>query len=201
MGGRKPGDRIIMRVDGENIRTFICFEIPKKIQRTIYREVTLVLKKCRVRCSWVKPENIHLTLKFLGDVPEKRIGGISEKIRWTLEGFAPVELRLDSVGTFGKKSPRVVWIGVAGETDPLVVMAKAVDNVLARIGFPAEKRVFSPHLTIGRIRDPRGADDLLRSIEGIELDPVEFTVHRIILMKSELSPRGSIYSPLELFEL
>ncbi|RKZ31030.1 RNA 2',3'-cyclic phosphodiesterase [bacterium] len=183
------------------IRSFICLEIPKNIRETIDRNVTRQLKDCGVKCSWVKPENIHITLKFLGDIPEKIVPKISEILEKTVGDYNAISLSLGKVGKFGGRTPRVIWVGNVGETEALKSLAESVDKSLLSIGFKREKRKFSPHLTIGRVRNPKGTDKLLRLIDEIELPETNFVVKRVILMKSELSPGGSIYTPLAEFEL
>ncbi|HDR91198.1 MAG TPA: RNA 2',3'-cyclic phosphodiesterase, partial [candidate division Zixibacteria bacterium] len=162
-----------LMANSEMIRTFIAMEIPVNIQTAIDREITAKLRGCDVRCSWVKPHNIHLTLKFLGDTPEKRIGSIAEDIAFVLEGIAPVKLRLDGAGTFGGKSPQVVWAGLSGETEAVELIAKTIDSATLQHGFKKEKRRFSPHLTVGRIRNPKGAEELISKIRELKIEPVE----------------------------
>ena len=198
MGRRKRGD---LMAGNDKIRTFIAMEIPASIQTAIEGEITSKLRRCNVRCSWVKADNIHLTLKFLGDTPADRIEAIADDIAFVIEGIAPLNLRLDGVGTFGGRSPRVVWAGISGETEALELIARTIDNAMLKHGFPHEKRRFSPHLTVGRIRNPRGADELIEKINRLEIEPIDFTADKIIFMKSELTPHGSIYTPMREFSL
>lgn len=183
------------------IRAFVAMEIPENIRVKIDREITSKLRKCDVRCSWVRPENIHLTLKFLGDTPVEAVAKIARDIATAIEGIAPLELRLEGVGAFGGKSPRVVWAGISGETQALELIARVIDDVTFLHGFPREKRRFSPHLTVGRVRDPQNAGELVSRIGEIVIEPEDFTAERILFMKSELTPQGSIYSPLHEFTL
>jgi 2'-5' RNA ligase len=188
-------------MSGNTIRAFVALEIAEPIRRKIDREITAKLRKCGVRCSWVRPENIHLTLKFLGDTPSEAVAKITRDIGMVLEGIAPLELRLEGVGTFGGKSPKVVWAGLSGDTEALELITRVIDDVTFLHGFPREKRPFSPHLTVGRVRDPQNAGELVSKIGEIEIEPEDFIAERIIFMKSELTPQGSIYTPLHEYDL
>jgi len=183
------------------VRTFICMEIPDEIRAAIDKNVIKPLRKCDIRCSWVKPENLHLTLKFLGDVPETKLGRIGDAVCRVTEGIAPPKVSLARVGTFGKRSPKVVLVNISCETDTLNLIAKIIDTSMHKFGFTKEKRIYSPHLTIGRIRSPLGTDTLMRKIGELSLPAMEFSLDNMILMRSELSPQGSIYTPVRIFNL
>ncbi len=183
------------------IRAFIALEIPNEIREAIDRCITSKLYKCRTKCSWVKPDNIHLTMKFLGDTPVDIIDSIADDFRYVLEGVAPIKLYLDGVGTFGGRKPRVVWAGLSGETESLELIAKTIDDTTFKYGFKREKRRFSPHLTVGRIRKQINIPELLTAIENIQLERLDFTADKISLINSELTPKGSIYTPLHEFML
>ncbi|MGC9315424.1 MAG: RNA 2',3'-cyclic phosphodiesterase [bacterium] len=187
--------------DTDKIRTFVALEIPGKVQSLIDRDITSKLRGCDVRCSWVKAENIHMTLKFLGATPADRIDTIADDIAFVIEGIAPLNLRLDGVGTFGGKNPRVVWAGLSGETEALELIARTIDSATLKHGFPREKRRWSPHLTVGRIRNPKGTDELVEKIGRLKIETTDFTADKIIFIKSELTPNGSIYTPLREFSL
>lgn len=191
-----------MKLTEQNkIRTFIALEIPDEIRETIDRCISSKLRKCRTKCSWVKPDNIHLTLKFLGDTPVNIIDSITNDVRFVLEGLAPINLCLDRVGTFGGRKPRVVWAGLSGETESLELIANTIDEITFKHGFKREKRRFSPHLTVGRIRKQIYIPELLTAIENIQFERLDFTADKISFIKSELTPKGSIYTPLHEFIL
>ncbi len=183
------------------IRTFICLELPEDIQTAIDKIVARPLKQTGVKCSWVKPGNIHLTLKFLGDVSQSSLPKIAEALKEVVIGHQANTLSLSQIGTFGGRNPRVVWVGLDGELGPLQELAKSVDKAMGECGFEREKRRFSPHLTIARIRKSKNTDKLLEKIKEIDLPKISFILDTLILMKSELSPSGSIYTPLEEFKL
>ena len=186
---------------GEKIRAFICFKLPEDIRQLVYREATRKLQATDTRCSWVTPDRMHLTLKFLGDVPSGRIPEIASALEEALEGRSLVSLSLGEIGKFGGRIPRVIWAGVEGDIDNLAEIASSVDEAMAGLGFEREKRRYSPHLTLARVRKTRGIDRLLAAMEEISLPPEEFEIGKVILMKSELTPHGSVYTPLAEFEL
>ena len=149
----------------------------------------------------VAPEGVHVTLKFLGNVEAARVPELSEALTGAGEGVAPFRLALRGLGAFPDEgAPRVLWAGVAGNTDALGALARRVDDACAALGFPRERRAFSPHLTIARLRegasdvDRRRAADALAAI-GLE-DAGSFEVDAFHLIKSTLTPSGAVYDTL-----
>jgi len=191
-----------MTKENENkIRAFICLKIPPNLREAIDRQVISILRKTGVKCSWVKPDNIHLTLKFLGDIPQVMVPEISNKIAESVLQIPSLNLSSGKIGTFGGRIPRVVWVGFEGDIEPLTELAKSIDSAMKSLGFKPEKRRFSPHITIGRVRNTRNVERLIETIDRIELEKIDITLNKIILMKSTLSPQGSIYSPLATFDI
>lgn len=148
--------------------------------------------------SWTRPEGMHLTLKFLGEVEEKRVPKIEAALDSVVNGIGPSSLSVSGMGTFpDRRRPRVVWIGLKEDGDRLIKMQENVERELGAIGFPAEKRGFTPHITLGRIRSNRNIEKLLDLIEkekGVNLDG--FTVTNVYLMESKLRPTGAVYTEL-----
>ena len=181
----------------KTIRTFIAIEIPGNIISNI-RELQEGLKVYGFKIRWVRPENIHLTLKFLGDVDEVKIDEISGAVSKTVEGYRPISLRAKGIGIFpGIKRPRVLWVGLTGQLESLARLQKTLDENLKLLDFPKEKRPFKGHLTIGRIKDKidvKKFGDALMAFRGFESET--FTAGRLILYKSELKPSGAVYSKL-----
>jgi 2'-5' RNA ligase len=145
--------------------------------------------------SWVSPENLHYTLRFLGNVGEdgaRRAGEAAVEAATSVPAF---ECALGGLGAFPNPGrARVIWIGMSAGAESLVALAAALDRALARRGFAAPDRPFSPHLTLGRVRDPRA--DWSRSLGGapaLDGPLARFTVDRLSLVESTLSPKGSIY--------
>ncbi len=190
-----------MKETDEKIRVFICLELPEQAKKTIGREAIAPLERLDARCSWVRPANLHLTLKFLGDIREAIVPKLAVALEKVVAKCHPISLSLKDVGTFGGRTPRVVWVGLEGEMESLADMAKAVDRAASEFGFARAKKRFAAHLTIARVRGPKGTERLVEEAGRISLPADSFFLDRMILMKSTLSPRGSIYEPLAEFTL
>jgi RNA 2',3'-cyclic 3'-phosphodiesterase len=184
------------------MRLFIAIEIPDEI-RSGLMEAQRRLKGSGVEASWPRPEGIHLTLKFMGDVPEEKIAEILKELRQAVEGTAPFRLEVGGVGAFpGLKNARVAWIGLSGETESLARLQVAVEHAMVRIGMAREDRKFTPHLTLGRIKYIRSRDKWLEAVEEVkDIKLAGFDVVSISLMKSELKPSGAVYAEMGRIEL
>ncbi len=183
------------------IRAFVAVTIDAKIQKEIGRLQDKLIKevqKTACRVSWVKPETIHLTVKFLGDIPVNQVDPILNSLRKAVQGINAFSLTIEGLGVFpGQRNPRVVWVGITEGKESLQVMQPRVEQELAALGFQREKKKFNPHLTLGRVRSPEGASalgDLLASIPH----PVfgSSMVQDIRLMKSDLHPTGAVHTEL-----
>ena len=148
--------------------------------------------------AWVAPENFHITLKFLGGVDDGRVPPLVEALREAVQGHRPFALDIAGLGAFPSATrPRVLWAGVAGGLDPLSALAEGVEQVMASHGFSREERGFSPHVTLGRVREPRRAPALTEALEARATRPLgRVAIEAIALMRSDLSPRGARYSAL-----
>lgn len=181
----------------KTIRTFIAIEIPKTIISKI-RELQEGIKAYAFKIRWVRAENIHLTLKFLGDVEEVKINEIAKAVFKTVEGYSPISLQARGIGVFpGVKRPRVLWVGLTGQLEALVRLQKTLDENLMALGFSREERPFKGHLTMGRIKDKvdvKKFGDALMAFRSFESET--FTAGQVILYKSELKPSGAVYTEL-----
>ena len=180
------------------IRSFIAIELPDGIQSGL-ENTQQELKSMRLRARWVKPRNIHLTLKFLGDIDPSDIDNIAGAMDDAVREFAPFTLKVGGIGFFpGIKRPRVVWVGLGGDSQILFDLQRKLEDRLAAVGFPKEKRAFKAHLTLGRIRDAVHPDIAGRAIQQFARSAGQhFTADRIILFKSDLKPTGAEYSKLK----
>ena len=182
----------------DKIRTFIAIELPEKILTPI-RQVQGHLRDYGFKIRWVPPTNIHLTLKFLGDIDASEIEKIGQTILKSVEAYEPLSLGAKGIGVFpGLKNPRVVWVGVFGMVDPLTKLHQSLQENLELVGFPKEKRRFKTHLTLGRIKSkvPRGRLlDAIQKYQGFQTEA--FVADRITLFKSDLKPSGAIYTRLK----
>jgi 2'-5' RNA ligase len=178
------------------MRTFIAIEIPAEI-KTALSGLQTELRRAGADVSWTKPENIHLTLKFLGEIEEKLINEIERTCIETAAEFQPFTLDLSGAGVFpNARQPRVLWVGLAGEIEKAVEIQRRLDERLAAIGFDREEKSFRPHLTIGRVKSNRKTRELLALTRSYQLPRLAFEVKEIVVMKSELHPAGARYTSL-----
>ena len=186
----------------QTIRSFIAFELPAAVT-SLLDNVQQELKALRLTARWVRPQNIHLTLKFLGNINSGDIESIGQAMADAAGDCATFTLTVGGIGFFpGIKRPRVIWVGLGGATDALRNFQRNLENRLATIGFPSEKRPFKAHLTLARIRQAVNPNILGQTIQDYsDLGNLKFSVDRIILFQSDLKPSGSVYSQLKLVEL
>lgn len=183
------------REAGDGIRTFICIEIPESVKERI-AELQLHLRQIDSRVSWTKPSNIHLTLKFLGDVKASRIERVLRATEHSVISIDPFEIEVGGAGCFpSPRSPRVLWVGLVTLPDSLKQLHQRLEEELFREGFPRESKRFSPHLTMGRVRDPRNGSRLAEELQARGFESEKFQAREVIVMKSELKPTGSVYTP------
>ena len=184
------------------MRTFIAIEIPEETKRAM-AEVQARLKVSGAEASWTRPEGIHLTLKFLGEVPEERVGEITTALVQAVEGRGKFRLPVAGIGVFpNEKNPRVIWVGVSGALDKLMGLQLRVEEQMVRLGFPQEDRRFTPHLTLGRVKHLLLRRSWGRALESVrDVDLPGFEVASVSLMKSELQPTGAVYTEIGKAEL
>ncbi|MDI6917140.1 MAG: RNA 2',3'-cyclic phosphodiesterase [Thermoplasmatales archaeon] len=156
------------------------------------------LKNIDADLKLVEPGNVHLTLKFLGEIDENRIDKISEVMEDSIKHISPFSIKLRGVGVFPSMSyMRVLWIGLK-DAEKLGVIAERLENELSNLGFKKEKRSFSPHATIGRVKSPRNKNILQSFLkENASKDFGEIDVKCIRLKKSVLTPKGPEYSTVK----
>ena len=174
------------------MRTFISVELPDEVKKNVV-ELISELDDSGANVKWVKAENLHMTLKFLGWVEDKNLDKLIELATKAVAGSGSFKAKFFGVGIF---SSRVVWAGTAEGGGKLCDLAKNLEEVLAKAGFRSEAREFKPHLTIGRVRikDKKGIDKLIKKIESNKnAEFGEALVDRIYIMKSTLTRAGPIY--------
>ncbi|MBI5684206.1 MAG: RNA 2',3'-cyclic phosphodiesterase [Verrucomicrobia bacterium] len=184
------------------MRLFIAVDVTEEVRAAI-AEKTARLREANCDVGWVKPENFHLTLKFLGETPDGRLDDIKTALDLVSLSRAAFELELRGMGCFPERgAPRVVWVGGGAGRDALTAVARDVEGAMEDLGFPRERREFAAHLTIGRVRSPRGAERLRRLVEA-EADTGfgRCVVDEIRLYKSTLASGGSIYDLLHAAKL
>jgi len=188
------------------LRTFIAIEFPAKITQKIDNIISFLKAQTPAKAiKWVAAENLHLTLKFLGDFPEQDLESLTAIMDHELKPFSAFEITIEGMGMFpNNANPRVIWMGIS-HTDSLLMIHKQLDNALQNEGIKPDQRNFNAHLTIGRIRrrtDPKVIHEIGKTLSAYKVETLgQVTVNRIILMKSELTPQGPIYTPLHLVPL
>jgi 2'-5' RNA ligase len=185
----------------EQIRAFIAVELPAGAREALGSILQDLQAVVPAGVRWVRPEGIHLTLKFLGDIGAKSVGPISLAMSQCAALVSPFDLFLSELGAFPKlKAPRVVWAGLDGAVDALRGLQASLEEELERLGHNPEGRPFSPHLTLGRTRE--GASIAQRRSVGDDLAMAsveirgELPVREIVLIQSTLTPSGAIYTHL-----
>lgn len=179
------------------LRCFLAIELPESILNRI-GEVQRALKSSKADVRWVNPENIHLTLKFFGNIEEFQIESIVKSIEEPIRTTSPISIAVQGIGAFpGLKNPRVIWVGLNDERKELVPFQNRLERELEKVGFQPEDRPFHPHLTLGRMRSNQGKDELVRGMERYREEEFgNFQVERVVLFKSDLRPTGPIYTVL-----
>lgn len=192
------------------IRTFIAVELDPALTRAIAAVQDTLKRELHhltpgVRVQWTRPESIHLTLKFLGDIDESQVGGILRALGNAGRDQAPFSVDVKGFGVFPDlRGPRVLWIALSGHTDRLVRLAAAIDAALIPLGFPVEQKPYTPHLTLARVKEQSHTIGKALVDSGVMRDSSAFgtlSVQAVTLMKSEPTPSGSIYSRLGLVPL
>ena len=184
------------------IRSFVAIEISPDIKAHI-KGVQNEFKASTSDVRWVRSEGMHLTLKFLGGIEQERIPEIANVLKECSTATGPFSLGIRSLGAFpNETNPKVIWIGVEDESGRLQAVQQAMEKGLSAIGFKAEKRAFTPHLTLGRLKSPKGKRAISQQLEASrKYDCGTFAVKEICLFKSDLKPSGAVYTKLKTFEL
>jgi 2'-5' RNA ligase len=182
------------------IRSFIAIEIPDRLKNDVL-EIQNRFKAGSADASWTRIDGIHLTLKFLGNVEEKKIEEIKRILEEIARSTQHIKIKIGGVGVFpNQKMPRVIWIGIKNEDGSLEGLYKRIDEELTRMGFEKEGRNFKPHLTLGRMRSQKGREGIIKLLEEFKDKEIGvFTASDIRLIKSELRPQGAVYTELGRF--
>lgn len=185
----------------KSMRSFLAVDPPREIIDAIVTIQDRLRKAIQGDIRWVRPQGIHLTLKFFGTISESDVANISRVVEDTTSTIAPFTLGIKRVGAFPDvKRPRVLWLGMDGDVDILIRLQKEVDAELHKYGFEKEDRPFRPHLTLARIKDPRGLIGLAKIMEKREnYEAGSFSAAGLNLFKSELTPKGAVYTKLAYF--
>jgi RNA 2',3'-cyclic 3'-phosphodiesterase len=184
------------------IRAFVAIELTPEILEALSKVQGDLQKGEGGRAGrWVKQEGIHLTLKFLGEVPQEKLLAIQDALARACMRFSPFTVKVGGLGCFpNMRRPRVVWVGVQEDAGELVDLQKAVEREISPLGFPTEARGFTPHLTLARVRDDvsfREVEMLGKAVADSKTGELaEMQVRTVSLMKSDLKPGGAVYTEL-----
>ena len=184
------------------IRTFVAVCLDAELRSRI-SAIQERVKKLAPNVKWVAPENLHVTLKFLGNVREDRVARAQAAIDEVAREFAAFDLSVSGLGVFpSAMRPRVVWVGVEEGREQLVALAKAVEDRLVKAGFEKEEKPFKSHITIGRVKEGRPVGDLTDGLAGIDAGEIgRQRVDGVVVMESMLRPEGPEYTPLSVHKL
>lgn len=178
------------------VRCFVAIECGKLEIVNIIKQIQRILESTGANIKSVEPENMHLTLKFLGEIQHHKVDEVTEIIKET--SFEPFNFTVEGIGVFpNKKRPSTIWAGITDGVSDIVTVFEELDIKLSRVGFEQEHRRFHPHLTICRVRSGKNRDKLvdeLMRLENQEFGSVE--VNKIVLKKSVLTQNGPIYTTL-----
>ncbi|MEE2880697.1 MAG: RNA 2',3'-cyclic phosphodiesterase [Chloroflexota bacterium] len=182
--------------DNLKIRSFISLPISDQVRDMLRKTIKELDGVIQDNIRWVRPEGIHLTLKFMGDIDSNKIEALLLLLPEITTEFAPFELTLSELGCFpNNRRPRVLWAGVKGNLSILQDLHLALDNVVNQVGLPRERRSFSPHLTLGRVRrnvSESEVNQIGQIIGSTSLpDTPSWTNRTVDLMRTELDPEGS----------
>jgi RNA 2',3'-cyclic 3'-phosphodiesterase len=184
-------------------RIFCAVELPDDLKSHVAGHFKRLRDEFpHVRASWEKPEKLHLTLKFLGEIEPSRVEDLSGAASRAAANIEPFRLTIAEPGAFPPQGqPRVLWLGIEDASGRLAALQRSLEDACAAADFPREPRPFKPHLTLARLRSPQGARELAAAHREAHFDPQTFNVSEFVVMRSELGPGGSRYTPLASYSL
>ena len=177
-------------------RLFIAIELPADVRQKITQHIDLLRNELPdVRASWIRENNLHLTLKFFGDVPVERVEAASAALKGAANKIQSFEIQIDGCGAFPPQGrPNVLWMGIDDPSGSLQRLHGALEDECAKAGFEQDQRPFHPHLTIARIRNPQNARQLAALHQETAFNTLPVKVSDVCLIRSELNPEGSRYT-------
>ena len=191
----------------ERLRLFVACELSQEVKEALARLQAELRPRHLERLRWVRLEGIHLTLKFLGETPADKVPAIERALAEAATGVGPFALSLGELGTFPdprRGRPRVIWVGLSGELQPLAELQKRLETSLAGLGFAPEERPFSPHLTLARVPPEQVASlapRIQEAIAAVRVSKVAQRVTEVSLMRSILQAGGAVYQKVAAWPL
>jgi 2'-5' RNA ligase len=186
-----------MNVAGDKLwRVFCAIEIPAGVRQEVLQHIArLKAAVPAAQASWGREANLHLTLKFLGEIPPASVEKLSDAASRAVVGLSPFSIQLEHTGVFPNHgAPRVLWIGINDLSGKLVELHARLEDEAARAGFEKEARHFQPHLTVARLRNPAHARTLAAAHEQLAFAPQAIPVSELLVIRSELRSAGSKYT-------
>jgi len=189
----------------EEWRLFVALELPQAVKEGLASLQRELRSRGLGHLHWVRPEGVHITLKFLGETPAAKVEDIGRALAPVAAVTSPLALRLGCLGTFGdRKGPRVLWVGLEGDVERLAFLQRRVDEALAPLHFPREPREFAPHITLARVPQQavaRSAGNVRAALMAASVPPLEMVLSHLSLMRSHLGPGGARYEQVLVFPL
>jgi len=188
---------------GKNIRAFLAIEPAEDILQELSRLQEKLKREISGRISWTKPQGQHLTLKFFGDISAEDVKNICSAVENRIASVSSLNLKIEKLGVFpDARRPRVLWCGVSGDGEKLLLLQKQLEADFEGIGFPGEDRPFRAHLTLGRIKEPHGLTGISEALTKHNAYAAGvFECRQLILFQSNLLPQGAVYTKLAEFTL
>jgi 2'-5' RNA ligase len=184
------------------VRLFVALEVPEAVRREVARRVASVRDRLP-QARWVDPEMIHLTMVFLGEVPEARVPDLTEALRQAFAPYPPLPMRLSGAGTFPPGRPaRVAWLGLDAPDDLVSLQTDVVRAAVAAVEHEPEDRPYTAHVTLARCQSPWRRDAIDKFIAAFPGETGQpWVAEQGVLMESKLSPKGARYRVVEAFPL
>lgn len=187
----------------ESWRVFCAIDLSVGVRASLVRQINRLREAVPgAQASWSREENIHLTLKFLGEIQTSRLNNLSNAAARAVADFSRFQITLEETGVFSKHgSPQVLWIGIKDESGKLAEFHERLEKACAREGFAREERPFHPHLTIARLRKPQGARTLAAAHKEMRFEPAVVAVAELLVIRSQTSGAGSRFTVISTHRL
>jgi RNA 2',3'-cyclic 3'-phosphodiesterase len=188
-----------------DLRLFIACEVPEDVRNSIGGVIETLRGRSGSAVRWIRPEGVHVTLKFLGEVPQKKLPSVKIAIQEAVVRHQPFNLEFSNIGMFGgREGLRMMWVGIAGDVLRLEALVRDVNLALAVVGFEPERRPFRPHLTLGRVRDEiptRQRAEIEVAVGKMDVPPTAWRTAQVSLMRSRITSQGAFYDVIATFPL
>jgi 2'-5' RNA ligase len=180
------------------IRSFLAFELPPDIKAIVTR-VSGEARKSSLDVRWVRPEFIHLTVVFMGDIESEQVSQMENPLAAVCSNHRPFSISLKPMGCFpNSRNPRVIWLGIGGDLERMSRFKNDLEQVLSPFGIKGEERAFKPHLTLGRFKKPGKREPELERLLSTyrDLSSPDCDLNELVLFRSDLKPGGAVYSKM-----